>query len=152
MSDKPRNPDRESERLEARAPADDKLPTYQELLDEAVEETFPASDPIASSAARRTAAPVHTPADNRDWKLKSTDSDKPAAQEVVAEFDDEQAARRARDEALADDLPTARLELPPQGRREGPAATLTVLACSERQRDRAMAIVRESGASRVKCK
>lgn len=34
------------------------LPTYQELLDVAVELTFPASDPIAVSADARAAEPV----------------------------------------------------------------------------------------------
>lgn len=152
MSEKPRNPERENERLEAKAPADDKLPTYQELLDEAVEDTFPASDPVAASAATKPVKPVSTEADRRDWKLQPSESAKPTAQDVVAEFDDESAARRARDEALANDLPTARLELPAKREREGPAATLTVVACDEREREQALRIVREAGAARVKCR
>jgi hypothetical protein len=146
----PRTPEHESRRLEARAARpEDKLPTYQELLDEAVDETFPASDPISPSAAMKTAHPVSTGLDDSDWKLRPADPHHPQSQQVVADFDDAQAARRARDEALAEDLPTARLELPPDHQAGGPAATLTVVACNDEQRDRAMEIARRSGAAHV---
>jgi hypothetical protein len=46
------------------------LPTYQELLDEALEETFPASDPISPSAAIHAAEPLRTARDAVDWVLR----------------------------------------------------------------------------------
>jgi hypothetical protein len=45
------------------------LPTYQQLLDEALEETFPASDPISPTAAMSADEPVATPRDTTDWTL-----------------------------------------------------------------------------------
>lgn len=69
----------EAKRLEgqAKAPAE-AVPTYQELLDEAIDQTFPASDPISPSAAmhaqeRETA----TGKDDVDWQLEPG-GDKPS--------------------------------------------------------------------------
>ena len=45
--------------------------TYQELLDEALELTFPASDPISPGAAARAEERVSTPMDATDWKLET---------------------------------------------------------------------------------
>jgi hypothetical protein len=146
----PRTPEQVDKRLEARADRpEEKLPTYQELLDEAVEETFPASDPISPTAAMKADRPVRTRMDGKDWELKP-DSDKAptAGVQVVAEFDDEAAARHARDEALAHELPSARLDLPAQPH-DGPAATLTLAACDDEQRGLAMEIVRRCGAAHV---
>jgi len=56
----------------------DPLPTYQELLDEALELTFPASDPISPGAAARAEERVSTPMDATDWKLE-TDAAPPAS-------------------------------------------------------------------------
>lgn len=50
----------------------DKVPTYQALLDEALEDTFPASDPIAVSAASQPKEEVPTPRDDKDWTLEPT--------------------------------------------------------------------------------
>ncbi|CAG1018584.1 hypothetical protein BURC_03378 [Burkholderiaceae bacterium] len=63
--------DKEAKRLEgkARQPGA-KVPTYQELLDEALDETFPASDPISPSAAMHAERQVATGKDDVDWKLK----------------------------------------------------------------------------------
>lgn len=145
-----RTPEHEQHRLEGDAPrAEDKLPTYQELLDSAVEDTFPASDPIAANAARNTVRRVQTPMDSRDWKLQPEQAKPHAGHEVVAEFDDESAARRACDEAVKCNLPTARLDLPAEGSADRPAATVTVVACDESQRRRAEQIAKESGAARV---
>jgi len=47
------------------------LPTYQELLDEALELTFPASDPISAGAAARAEQRVSTPMDDTDWELEA---------------------------------------------------------------------------------
>ena len=44
-------------------------PTYQELLDESLKETFPASDPIAPGAAARPEEPAPSEKDAKDWKL-----------------------------------------------------------------------------------
>ena len=54
--------------------------TYQELLDAAVDMTFPASDPISPSAAMHAEKRLKTAKDERDWELGH---DKPA--EVAAE-------------------------------------------------------------------
>jgi hypothetical protein len=149
----PRTPEQASDRLEAKAEKpEDKLPTYQELLDGAVEDTFPASDPVATSVGRHAAEPVSTGMDDKDWKLEPASARHARNAEVVAEFEDEAAAREAQDHALADDMPTARLELPPQSQRDGPAATVTVVACNSSQRERAVEIVREAGAAHVEVK
>jgi hypothetical protein len=47
-----------------------KVPSYQELLDQALDDTFPASDPIATSAALHVHEPHTTPRDCHDWTLK----------------------------------------------------------------------------------
>ena len=150
----PRTPEQVNERMEAKAvEPEDKLPTYQELLDTAVEETFPASDPIAPSAGRHAAQPVRTAMDERDWKLEPASALQRSGAEVVAEFDDESSARRAQDHALAEKLPTARLDLPPpEHPADRPAATVTVVACSRQQSERAVEIVREAGAAHVEVK
>lgn len=70
MSQKPTGP-QSSQRSKAPHEAkEDKVPTYQELLDESLEETFPASDPISPGAAAHPTRPVHTGKDERDWKLE----------------------------------------------------------------------------------
>lgn len=51
--------------------AKQKVPTYQELLDEALDETFPASDPISPTAAMHAAEQVDSPRDAVDWTLKA---------------------------------------------------------------------------------
>jgi hypothetical protein len=48
----------------------DKVPTYQELLDESLDQTFPASDPISPSAAMYAESRITTPKDDTDWKLR----------------------------------------------------------------------------------
>lgn len=47
-----------------------KIPTYQQLLDEALEQTFPASDPISPSAAMAAERRIHTPGNTHDWVLR----------------------------------------------------------------------------------
>jgi hypothetical protein len=46
----------------------DEVRTYQEALDEAVEETFPASDPISPGVAEKAEQKVRTSKDDVDWK------------------------------------------------------------------------------------
>jgi hypothetical protein len=51
-------------------PADDaRLPTYQDLLDESLQETFPASDPISPNGACRTGQRISTGKNPTDWQL-----------------------------------------------------------------------------------
>ncbi|HET7867959.1 MAG TPA: hemerythrin domain-containing protein [Burkholderiaceae bacterium] len=47
-----------------------KIPTYQQLLDEALEQTFPASDPISPSAAMAAERRIRTPGNTHDWVLR----------------------------------------------------------------------------------
>lgn len=63
--------DRETKRVEGqhRKPHE-KVPTYQELLDEALDETFPASDPISPSAAMHAEKQISSSRDGTDWTLK----------------------------------------------------------------------------------
>lgn len=61
----------QAERMEGRGQhAHQKVPTYQELLDEALDQTFPASDPISPSAAMHTEKEISTGKDDKDWQLK----------------------------------------------------------------------------------
>jgi hypothetical protein len=53
----------------------EKAPTYQEALDEAVEETFPASDPISPGVAEKADRKVSTPKDPVDWKAPQNKDD-----------------------------------------------------------------------------
>jgi len=61
---------KESKRHDGTAAPDAKVPTYQELLDEAPDQTFPASDPISPSAATHAQKQIETAKDKRDWSLR----------------------------------------------------------------------------------
>lgn len=62
---------REAHRVEGKGhKPQDKVPTYQELLDEALDETFPASDPISPSAAMHAEKQIASSKDDKDWTLK----------------------------------------------------------------------------------
>jgi hypothetical protein len=76
---KPQTPSQTQEKPHPHDAADkttDQPRTYQEALDEAVEETFPASDPISPSAAEHAEKQISTQRDDKDWKLKSGKEDK----------------------------------------------------------------------------
>lgn len=45
-------------------------PTYQQLLDHSLDQTFPASDPISPTAAMHAEAAVSTGKDDTDWTLQ----------------------------------------------------------------------------------
>lgn len=61
---------RESRRVEGRcASPPERVPTYQELLDESLDQTFPASDPISPSAAMHAEQVIESARDPRDWSL-----------------------------------------------------------------------------------
>jgi hypothetical protein len=53
-------------------------PTYQQMVDESLAETFPASDPISPSAAMKASEEVDSPRDARDWALKQDTASEPA--------------------------------------------------------------------------
>jgi hypothetical protein len=57
----------------------DKVLTYQELLDESLNQTFPASDPISLSAAMHAAEEVSTAKDDKDWNLRPVGESDPVA-------------------------------------------------------------------------
>lgn len=62
---------REAQRVEGKGrKPHDKVPTYQELLDEALDETFPASDPISPSAAMHAEKQISSSKNDTDWTLK----------------------------------------------------------------------------------
>ncbi len=60
---------RERKRIEGDNAPEEKLPTYQELLDESLDQTFPASDPISPSAAMHAEKALSTGRDDVDWQL-----------------------------------------------------------------------------------
>lgn len=53
-----------------------KAPTYQEALDQAVEDSFPASDPVSPGVAEKAGREVSTPKDKKDWKLEPGSTEK----------------------------------------------------------------------------
>ncbi|MGE5866501.1 MAG: hypothetical protein ACM32J_15590 [Rhizobacter sp.] len=72
----PHAQDREARRLDGKGKTpQEKVPTYQELLDEALDQTFPASDPISPSAAMHADRQIATDKDARDWTLKPGECD-----------------------------------------------------------------------------
>lgn len=76
------NREQEAKRLEGQSrQAEDKVPTYQELLDEAVDETFPASDPISPSAAMHADRKISTDKDSHDWTLQPGAQTPPKAED-----------------------------------------------------------------------
>jgi len=56
-------------------------PTAEELLDESLQETFPASDPVSSTAAERAEADEATRKRRRGGKLEVVDASPPAPPE-----------------------------------------------------------------------
>jgi hypothetical protein len=86
---------RQDERLSGRAACPQaKVPSYQDLLDAALDDTFPASDPLAISAATQVHEPHTTARDCVDWTLKPG-ACKPVGQasEPAAEPQGERSAR-----------------------------------------------------------
>lgn len=76
---------RESRRVEGRcATAPEKVPTYQELLDESLDQTFPASDPISPSAAMHAEQAIQSARDSRDWSLAPEGASAPCESSVGA--------------------------------------------------------------------
>ena len=76
---------KEARRLDGRANTPTaRVPTYQELLDESLDETFPASDPISPGAAMHAERRVATGRNGVDWQLKPGADRPPAASKPVA--------------------------------------------------------------------
>jgi hypothetical protein len=122
----------------------DRLPTYQELLDEAVNDTFPASDPIAPNAAAQAGEAVHTPRDGRDWRVQGEGEGAPALR-LVATFPDNEAAHEAMAAVLAAGVPSVRLDTQP----DSSVATLTIAVDDEAQALRATDEAKAAGAVSV---
>lgn len=64
---------------------DDETPTYQEAVDESLEMTFPASDPISPSAALHAEERVRTERDKTDWKLSPGSENQPVGTTPAAQ-------------------------------------------------------------------
>lgn len=60
------------------ASGEDKRKTYQGAVDDSLEMTFPASDPISPSAAMHAEKKTQTHRDDVDWKLKRGSEAQPA--------------------------------------------------------------------------
>lgn len=71
---------RQSSRADARSSAsgEDKRKTYQGAVDDSLEMTFPASDPISPGAAMHAEKKTQTGRDDVDWKLKRGSEQQPA--------------------------------------------------------------------------
>lgn len=64
---------------------DDDNPTYQSAVDESLEMTFPASDPISPSAALHAEERVRTERDKTDWKLSPGSENQPVGATPAAQ-------------------------------------------------------------------
>ncbi len=73
-------PSRPSPKADARSSAsgEDKRKTYQSAVDDSLEMTFPASDPISPGAAMHAEKKTQTGRDDVDWKLKRGSEHQPA--------------------------------------------------------------------------
>jgi hypothetical protein len=58
--------------------SEEKRPTYQEAVDDSLDMTFPASDPISPSAAMHAEKQTSTACDEKDWELKPGSEHQPA--------------------------------------------------------------------------
>lgn len=93
------------------------MPTYQELLDDSLAQTFPASDPISPSGAMHAEKQVSTAKDEQDWTLQPG-ADHPATiaevmtrdVEVVSPEESVQRAAQLMDELNVGALPVCRDE------------------------------------------
>nr|WP_315593567.1 hypothetical protein [uncultured Cupriavidus sp.] len=59
--------------------------TYQAAVDESLDMTFPASDPISPGAAEHAERQTQTRRDDVDWTLKKGSQHQPAGEKAVAE-------------------------------------------------------------------
>ncbi|WP_420991889.1 hypothetical protein ACKI2N_026990 [Cupriavidus sp. 30B13] len=68
----------------AGAKKDKKPATYQEAVDDSLDMTFPASDPISPSAAMHAEKETSTARDDTDWHLKPGSEHQPAGAKPAA--------------------------------------------------------------------
>ena len=112
--------DQEARRLEGKEthPAK-KVPTYQELLDESLDQTFPASDPISPSAAMHADRQVSTGKDDTDWTLKpgqcAPAKPDPAAKKASATGGEPSGIDMEAESAAGEEDPGAAVESPGRG-------------------------------------
>lgn len=111
---------KEAHRLDGKAasPAE-KVPTYQELLDESLDQTFPASDPISPSAAMHADRLISTSRDTKDWTLqpgKCGPGPAPDAPCASATDDQPSGIDMASESAAGEEDPGAAIDTPPQRR------------------------------------
>lgn len=118
----PHAQDREARRLDGKGKTpQEKVPTYQELLDEALDQTFPASDPISPSAAMHADRQIATDKDSRDWTLKPGECD-PGKAECAP---DAAGARKGKTTSATNEQPTGMdLESESAAGEEDPGAAL----------------------------
>ncbi|MCA3182170.1 hypothetical protein [Cupriavidus sp.] len=64
--------------------ADKSGKTYQAAVDESLDMTFPASDPISPGAAEHAERQMATGRDDVDWKLKKGSEHQPAGEKAAA--------------------------------------------------------------------
>lgn len=74
---------------------DDDTQTYQQAVDESLEMTFPASDPISPSAAMHTEQRVNTEVDATDWTLEPGSKNQPAGAKPAAKRKGKSGASRS---------------------------------------------------------
>ncbi|AOY91025.1 hypothetical protein BKK79_03740 [Cupriavidus sp. USMAA2-4] len=74
----PRRPGGQRARSQTDAQAGDKRSTYQESVDDALEMTFPASDPVSTSPAMHPVRRTQTGRDEVDWHLQPGSERPPA--------------------------------------------------------------------------
>jgi len=107
--------EKEARRVEGKnkKPAE-KVPTYQELLDESLDETFPASDPISPSAAMHADRQIATDKDTTDWTLKPgrTDPGKAPAEPPSGKKDPSSGVDLESESAAGEEDPGAAVDAP----------------------------------------
>lgn len=84
-SAKPSNkPSTQSADKAGAAKSDKSGKTYQAAVDESLDMTFPASDPISPGAAEHAERQTATRRDDVDWKLKKGSEHQPAGEKAAA--------------------------------------------------------------------
>jgi hypothetical protein len=84
-------------KTEKEKPADKPAATYQEAVDESLDMTFPASDPISPSAAMHAEKKTATKVDEKDWDLKPGSTHQPAGAQPAAEREGKTGSHKPKD-------------------------------------------------------
>lgn len=77
-------PSTESADKTTKSKSDKSSKTYQAAVDESLDMTFPASDPISPGAAEHAERQTATGRDDVDWKLKKGSEHQPAGEKAAA--------------------------------------------------------------------